>query len=367
MRITLIIATLGSGGAERVMALMANSWAEQGYDITLVTLGSSDADFYTLDPRVCRVGLDLMRPSRSFIQAMSSNVRRLRRLRQAMKASRPDVIVSFVDCTNVLVLLSSIGLRTPVVASEHTDPRHYTVGVFWTAMRRLLYRRAAALVVLTERLRPWAEGFIRKEAVYVIPNPVQVPPVSSENRVTQVLGRSERTVAAMGRLGHEKGFDLLLQAFARCAGRRQNWSLMIIGEGDERPRLEAMARDLGIKDRVLMPGRSKHPFPILRTADLFVLPSRLEGFPMALVEAMACGLPVICTDFPSGARDIVRDGIDAIVVPPNDVKALGEALDRLMEDPAERQRLGARAIEVADRFSLGTVMSMWNRLLRSAC
>lgn len=361
MRITLVIATLGSGGAERVMSMMANYWADSGRHVTLVTLSSPDADFYAVDPRVRRVGLGLLGYSQTVFAAVRNNLLRVWRLRRAMKASRPDVVVSFVDRTNVLALLSSLGLGKPVIVSEHTDPRHYSVGPFWEAMRRLLYPQAAAVVVLTNGLRLWAERFVRKEAVYVIPNSVHVPDVSSESG-SQVLTGSARTVAAMGRLSPEKGFDLLLEAFARCT-HRHNWSLMIIGEGDERPRLEAMTSELGIKDRVIMPGRSKNPFPLLRRADLFVLPSRLEGFPMALVEAMACGLPVITTDFPSGARDIVRDGLDAVVVPPNDVQALAGALDRLMEDPAERQRLGARAVEVAERFNPGTVMSLWENLV----
>jgi glycosyltransferase involved in cell wall biosynthesis len=171
----------------------------------------------------------------------------------------------------------------------------------------------------------------------------------------------------MGRLNPQKGFDLLLQAFARCAEKHADWSLMILGEGDERPRLEAMASDLGIKDRVTMPGLVKDPLRILRGTDLFVLSSRYEGFPMALVEAMACKLPVISTDCPSGPRDIVRDGVNAILVPPNDVNALAGAMDRLMANQAERQRLGANAVQVIERFSVEKVMNIWDNLLSRTC
>jgi glycosyltransferase involved in cell wall biosynthesis len=367
MRITLIISSLGPGGAERVMSIMANYWAEHGHNLTLVTLGPPDTDFYALDPRVQRVGLDLMGYSSNFLAAVRNNVLRVRRLRQAIRASQPDVVLSFVDRTNVLVSMSTLGLGRPVIVSEHIDPRQHAVGFIWAGLRRLLYPRAAAVVVLTQGVRPWAEHFVKKETVHVIPNPVQVPAMSLESNGAQEPRGSGRTVAAMGRLNPQKGFDLLLQAFARCAEKHADWSLMILGEGDERPRLEAMASDLGIKDRVTMPGLVKDPLRILRGTDLFVLSSRYEGFPMALVEAMACKLPVISTDCPSGPRDIVRDGVNAILVPPNDVNALAGAMDRLMANQAERQRLGANAVQVIERFSVEKVMNIWDNLLSRTC
>ena len=367
MRITLIISTLGPGGAERVMSIMANYWAVRGEYVTLVTIDSSDTDFYPLDPHVQRVGLGLMRDSSNFLAALRNNVLRVRRLRQAIRASHPDVVLSFLGRTNVLVLVSTLGLGRPVIVSEHTDPRQNAIGYTWAALRRLLYPRSAAVVVLTNGLRPWAEGFVKKGAVHIIPNPVQVPAMAFESNGAQGPKGSGRTVAAMGRLNPVKGFDLLLKAFARCAKKHTDWSLMILGEGDERPRLEAMASDLGIKDRVTLPGLVKDPLRILRRTDLFVLSSRYEGFPMALVEAMACKLPVISTDYPSGPQDIVRDGVSAILVPPNDVNALAGAMDRLMANQAERQRLGANAVQVIERFSIEKIMNMWDNLLGLTC
>lgn len=367
MRITLIISALGPGGAERVMSIMANYWAAHAQHVTLVTVGSLDTDFYALDPRVQRVGLGLMGYSSNFLAAVRNNVMRVRRLRQAIRTSQPDVVLSFVDRTNVLVLVSTLGLGMPVIVAEHTDPRQHAVGFIWAGLRRLLYPQAAAIVVLTQGLRPWAEHFVKKETVHVIPNPVQVPATSFESNGAQEPRGSGRTVAAMGRLSPVKGFDLLLKAFARCVEKHTDWSLMILGEGDERLRLEAMASDLGIKDRVTMPGLAKDPLRILSGTDLFVLSSRYEGFPMALVEAMACKLPVISADYPSGPRDIVRDGVDAILVPPNDVNALAGAMDRLMANQAERQRLGANAVQVIERFSIEKIMNTWDNLLNLTC
>jgi glycosyltransferase involved in cell wall biosynthesis len=218
-------------------------------------------------------------------------------------------------------------------------------------------------VVLTDGLRGWAERLAKSRAVHVIPNPVSVSVVESNRGPTETHGG--RTVVAMGRLGPEKGFDLLLKAFAQCAETHPDWSLIILGEGTERERLEASAGRLGIKDRVSMPGRVKDPFRILRSGDLFVLSSRYEGFPMALVEAMACRLAVISTDFPSGPRDIVRDGTDAVLVPPDNVAALAAAMDRLMANPTERQRLGTNAGHIVERFSIETIMTQWDALFTS--
>jgi len=217
------------------------------------------------------------------------------------------------------------------------------------------------LVVQTEGLRSWAEGFVPARSVHVIPNPIAT--VSEEAAAERATVGRSKCVSALGRLVPQKGFDTLLQAFAQCIRTHADWSLTIIGEGPERSQLEALSARLGIGDRVSMIGRRSNPFPILRQTDLFVLSSRYEGFPMALVEAMACRLPVISTDCPSGPRDIIRDGVDGILVPPDDVPALTQAMTRLMENPDERHRLRMRAGEVVDRFSTERIMALWGGLV----
>ena len=361
MRITLVIATLGAGGAERVMTQMANYWAGHGHGVTLVTLDEAERDFYVVHPAVARVGLGLARPSFGLRQALINNLDRIKALREAIRRSDPHVVISFVDKTNVLTLMATVGLSIPVVVSERIDPRHHGIERLGAFLRWVFYRRATALVIQTDGLRRWAHGLIDPRAVYVIPNPL-AQEIEGDGRPVK-SGGTENVVVSMGRLVAQKGFDDLLKAFARCTRSRPDWSLVIIGEGPERDRLGALAAELGVQSRIRLVGRLADPFAILRRAELFVLASRYEGFPNALVEAMACGLPVVSTDCPSGPRDIIRQGVDGVLVPPDDVAALAEAMGRLMDDPLERRRLGARAVEVVERFNVQTIMQSWSDLL----
>jgi glycosyltransferase involved in cell wall biosynthesis len=363
LRFTLVISSLGPGGAERVMAIMANYWAEHAREVTLITLASRTHDFYPLHHGVHRIALGVTGISSHVVSAVWNNLRRLQRLRQEIRASQPDVVLSFIDQANVLTLAGSLGLGIPVVVSERIDPRYHDIGFIWAWLRRLLYSQADALVVQTDGVRGWAERIVKSQAVHVIPNAAPGSVVRHNDGLD--LKPTGRTIVAMGRFALQKGFDILLKAFARCARKHSDWFLVILGDGEERGRLEALAVELGVKDRVNMPGQVKDPFGILCGADLFILSSRYEGFPNALMEAMACGLAVISTDCPSGPREIIRDGIDGVLVQPGDVDSLVAAMDRLMADQAARQRLGKRAIEVAERFSTEKVMKMWDELFFS--
>ena len=169
---------------------------------------------------------------------------------------------------------------------------------------------------------------------------------------------------AMGRLVQQKGFDRLIAAFSMVAANHPDWSLTIWGEGGDRQTLEALRDRLDLQGRVALPGWTPDPFAEMREAGLFVLSSRYEGFPNVLCEAMACGVPVLSFDCP-GPRHVVRDGIDGILVPPDDVNKLAEAMDRLMADQAERERLAANGFEVTKRFGKDKIMERWERLIAS--
>jgi GalNAc-alpha-(1->4)-GalNAc-alpha-(1->3)-diNAcBac-PP-undecaprenol alpha-1,4-N-acetyl-D-galactosaminyltransferase len=365
LRITLAISSFDIGGAQRVMALMGNHWAAHGHDVTLVTLGPHSMDWFELHHLVKRVSLNLLSESAHFGQALCQNALRVLRLRDELRRLRPDVVISFMGSTNMLTILASRGLDIPVIISERTNPHRQAIGVVWNTLRSLLYRHADALVVQSSALRDWAREVAVSARVDIIPNPIN-PEFNGSAKAANRRG-SGRTVVAMGRLVRTKGFDLLIEAFARCAGQHPEWSLVILGEGEERSNLESLIVATGLQERVRLAGSVPRPSHILGQADLFVLSSRFEGFPNALMEAMACKLAVISTDCPNGPRDIVRDGVDGLLIPPDDVNALAKGMDRLMADPVERQRLGARAMEVVERFSLEKIMSMWDELVAYTC
>ena len=368
-RVTLVISSLGPGGAERVLSTMANHWAGRGWPMTLITIEPTTGDFYALRPVVERVGLGVSGVSRTIWRAMWNNWRRVSRLRHAIRASRPDVIISFMTETNVLALLAAHSERVPVIISERVDPTLCPVRPVWARLRRLTYPWAAAVVVQTPEVRRWAERFLPRDAVHVIPNPVAAPPddICAEHRGSDTLLASAadttRHVVAVGRLDSQKGFDLLIKAFAECHRSRPEWRLTIVGEGDDRNKLEALARQLGVASAVRLQGHIAEPISVLRKADLFVLSSRYEGFPNVLLEAMAAGLPVIATDCPSGPAHIVRNDVDGVRVRTEDAGALARAMAALMDDEARRKRLGESATSVTGRFGIERVMESWESLL----
>jgi glycosyltransferase involved in cell wall biosynthesis len=369
LRLALVISSLSSGGAERVMSVMANYWAERAWKVTLITLDSTTSDFYRLHQRVDRVALGLMEESSNAFIGIRNNVLRIARLRNAIQAAKPDVVISFIDRVNVLTLLATWQLPLRTVIMEHTHPEGRDVGSSWNVLRRLTYPTADLIGVLTERARPWAQRYAKMKPVFVMPNPVSIADQNVKGDVELAhfvkAPQNAHIIVSMGRLIREKGFDLLLAAFAKVFQSRPELRLVVLGEGVERPVLEQFAADLGIAFYVSFPGRISNPWPLLRQADLFILSSRHEGFPLALCEAMACGLPVISFDCPSGPREIIRDDVDGVLVAPENVDALSEAINKLMCDEAKRKRLAARAPEVIQRFGLDKIMGMWDTLLRS--
>lgn len=358
-RIALVIGSLRAGGAERVMSLLAGQWAEQGLSVTLVTFGGpSEPDFYHVDPRVERVHLDVTRIVWNPVKGANS-LRQVVALRRALTRVAPDVVVSFIAKTNILTLIATRGTGLSVVVQDQVDPSTYRITRGRSILRRLLYPRATSVVAQTEAARAFYPERLRRR-IRVIPNPVPAPPPAKRDRSADA---PNRRIVALGRLNPQKGFDLLLRAFKDVHPRHPDWTLEIWGEGGERPALEELATDLSLEGCVRLPGLTTAPYDVLRSADLFVMSSRTEGFPNALCEAMACGLPVVSFDCPSGPGDIIRNGIDGVLVPPKDSVELARAMDRLMSSATERERLSSRATEVVERFSVSRVMALWNQVI----
>jgi glycosyltransferase involved in cell wall biosynthesis len=362
MRLALVISQLSAGGAERVVSTLSGYWADHGHDVTLITFWSASTDLYPLNEKVKRIALELGRQSPGVRQHPMTNWRRLWALRRTLRASNPEVVISFLDTINMLTLLASRGLGVPVIASERVHPAYHGIGAVRSRVRRLVYPWAQAVVVPSEGIREWLSAFVSPRALHVIPNPAR--PAGQGRNVLGAPFPAPHIVIGLGRLEPQKQFDYLLRAFARCSSRHAEWSLAIIGEGSERKNLEQIAVELGIADRVRWLGVVAQPERVLLEASIFVLSSRYEGFPNALLEAMSSGLAAVSFDCPSGPAEIIRHEIDGLLVPPQDLEGLAAALDRLMADEVLRERLGRRATEVSERFALKSVAGLWEELIR---
>jgi len=365
MHLLLVLYSLGAGGAERVTSTLANHWASQGHEITLVTLSASTVDFYALNPAIRRISLNLASSSTGPGSAARANLRRAWALRRELLQQQPDVAIAMMATANVLLAIAALGLPGLVtLGSERIHPPELPLGGFWSFLRWGSYGLLDAVVAQTERSAAWIRHHTLARRVVVIENPLTPLPLTRPPLISpeDLVAPHERVLLAVGRLEYQKGFDLLLDAFARVAGRHLQWQLVILGEGNDRPALERQSLTAGLEHRVALPGRAGNVSEWYNRADLFVLSSRFEGFPNVLAEAMAAGLPVVSTDCPTGPADLVRDGVNGHLVPVDDAVALAEALDALMANGMARQALGREARQLSARLELGRIATHWERL-----
>jgi glycosyltransferase involved in cell wall biosynthesis len=361
-RVLLFIHSLHGGGAERVAADLSAHWAGMGREVMVVTQASAEGDVYTLHPKVRREVLHTAGEGGG-LRGIWSNVQRVRALRRVVKSFRPDIVLGMMTTASVLSVLACAGLSCRVIATEHTHPPSQTLSGFWQRLRRLTYPRAASVVALTRGTADWLAQHVPGSKLAVIPNPVHFPLPRAEPVLTPVSGDGRKRLLAVGRLHADKGFDLLIQAYAQLAASHPGWDLVILGEGDERRALEAQVREAGLASRIFMPGRAGNVGDWYDSADLYVLTSRFEGLSNTLLESMASGLAAVSFDCDTGPREIIREGVDGVLVRPNgDVPALCKALDAVMRNDADRVRMAQAATDVRDRFSAARVLQKWQEL-----
>ena len=373
MRITIFVSSLAGGGVARLAVTMAGGFVDRGHAISLVTWDHSEPDFYEVPPAVERVAARTGSWPLVRWFDLVGNIRRLARVRAAIVSTRPDCVISIADSTNELMLLATCGCTFKKLIWVQIDQAahdHHHAG--WNDLRRRrvrswAYGMADAVVLLTPHQSASAAADHPRWRCADVPDPV-IPTIDSgvdedAAKIIAQLKSRERWLVGVGRLVEQKGFDLLLPAFASLANRFPEWGLLILGEGPDRQSLERQAAELRIADRVLMPGVVKKLHKTLQHCDIFVLSSRYEGQPLALMEAMLCGLPVVSFDCPSGPASIIRPGIDGLLVSPITAEALSAELSKMMSNPDLRRDMGRAAPQVKSRFDVDLICARWEDLI----
>jgi glycosyltransferase involved in cell wall biosynthesis len=294
-----------------------------------------------------------------------------------LKTERPDVLVSFLWYANTFAVLARFlsGTKTRLILSERSTVLGSREGVLGESLRRLsirfLYGKGARIVVNSESLRmQFTEYFgFSQDMVDTIHNPLDIDGILAQSAGGSdpasrgpISGTLRGTIVGMGRFSREKGFDLLIRSMTMV---RAPARLLLLGEGRDGKNLRKLVGELGLSGKVEFLGFRKNPYPILRSATIFVLPSRYEGFPNGLAEAMALSVPCVATRCRTGPEELIKDGDNGLLVPVEDPEAMARAVDRLLCDPPLRERLGAAARISVQKYRAGEIVRQYESLIES--
>ena len=364
LSILFFLNSLSLGGAERATVNLANYWAGKNWEVTIVTLDSKSLDFYEIHPSIKRIALDISGNSSNCINAIFKNIYRIFVLRRLLKQIKPDIALAMMSTANILLALASIYLKKIItVGSERTFPPKVPLGRIWESLRTTFYNCLSVVVALNQESALWLAQNTKSRKINIIPNSISFPLPSTEPHIDiSIIPKGKKKLISVGRLSEEKQFDILISVFQKLIFDFPDWVLVILGEGNIRYQLEKQIKSLKIENHVFLPGNTGNIGEWYASADIYVLTSRYEGFPNSLVEAMAYGLPVISFDCDTGPRNIIRNGIDGLLVQAENVDELVKALQRLMKNENLRKRFSKRATEVRERYSQEKILCMWEEL-----
>jgi glycosyltransferase involved in cell wall biosynthesis len=348
MRLSFIAANLNSGGAERVMSLLTNQFIENGYEVEFVFL-KKDIRFYPLHQNVKIKVVEKECGSDSLIK-------KLLWMRKYIKHNKPDVIFAFRIAVYCVTLLSLLGVKVPVIASERNDPRFYSFT--WKIIQAILLPLANHFVVQTQQIKEYFPKFIQKKTDIIF-NPVTEKVFSLPNIP------KEKRIISVGRLHSQKNQKLIIEAFARVSDDFPEWKLVIYGEGPERDSLESLVSSFRfhVSSRISLPGRSENIIDELNKSEIFAFSSDYEGMSNAVVEAFCVGLPIITTKV-SGTEDIIIDGENGFLLERNDLTGMVNAMRNLMGNENLRRKMGENNKSEANQFKIDYIFKQWNNVLK---
>ena len=360
LSVVLFIGCLSGGGAERVVANLANYLARKGHDVTILAVSTERT--YPISEEVKLVQLCSDRERRLPHKVL--NVLRMMRLTYFFLMKKPDVYLTFLPKLTKTILSFRKLIKAPIVLAERADPgTHYNSSPQNRKSMENYYPMADAFVFQTTDARDfYAEKLgLQNMKCTVIPNAVNSAFVGK----CYEGERSKRIVSA-GRLDEQKNYALLIEAFSEFNKKRPGYQLVIYGEGPQRSILEQRIAELSVTDCVLLPGRTDRIVEAIRDASLFVLPSDYEGMPNALAEAMALGLPCIATDCPAGgSRFLIKNRENGILIPVRDRQALVEAMHEVLSNPEAAEVLARNARMIADELTPEKTYGAWEQFINS--
>lgn len=335
--VALIVNSLSSGGAERVVSILANEWSKKADVKVNIVLLSEIVDFYVINENVNIVRIPFPKTKsklvRLFLRGMSAF-----KFRREIKEIQPDFILSFTNRINVFSLFSLLGLNFRHFISERNSPavKHSPLFNF---VRSFLYSKSTGAILQTDKFKAYFEKNISNIPNKVISNPITCPG-------HEMLIRN-RVIINVGRLEKQKGQELLIKAFAMTDYKKHGWKLCILGDGPLKNELLHLISVLQLESFVTLVGRQDNVFDWYYRSGMFVFSSLYEGFPNALAEAMVCGMPVISFDCPTGPSELIKNNLNGLLVEEKNIIALSNAMTYLMNDDSKRNDFSKEAIKLA--------------------
>jgi glycosyltransferase involved in cell wall biosynthesis len=355
MKIQLVIGGVEkSGGAERVMCVLANTFVEMGHDVILSALSTNSKHYFYLNDKVryIQTGKVVKTPVVRYIH-------KLIKIRRLMQKERPDAVVSFITPMNCAVIAISRGLGLKLFVSERITPTHYD-NTFIGFIRSILYPMATAIVCQTNEAKEYFKHSKAYGKCYVIKNPLTT-------RIESKKDYSEtKRICAVGRLTEQKNYPLMINAFGQFHDKYTEYKLDIFGNGEMKQTLQQIINQMGLEESVSLCGSVDDIGSRLKNYDFFLMTSNYEGMSNALAEAMAAGLPCICTDCDGGgASDLIQSGQNGLLVHKNNIEELLKSMELLAENQCVRERIGKQAITICDTLSRKMIAERWVQLFRA--
>lgn len=360
-RIAFYIGSLARGGAERVICNLAEFFYSQGYIVYVVTK-EEDSNEYELSSSIIRIIADITVDEKKS-NRIGNLKARIDKLTRIWKDIRPDVIVSFIRKNNLMAIASAKPLNIPVIVSVRSAPARELKGRGFKELTCAMFVMASGVVLQTREAKDFFPPYIQSKSI-ILPNSINPAFLKAkEDLDDQGDLIREKQIITVGRLDDNKNQCLLIDAFSVIANIYPEWSLHIYGDGEARERLQKQIEDSKLTNRIFLHGLVDDVPRIMKEASIFVLPSRIEGMPNALIEAMVMGMAVISTDCPCGGPRDILNGKNGVLVPVDNVYVMADVIGKLISDDELRTNMGKEAAGIVKVLHPDIVNNQWKQYI----